>query len=103
MEFASSQPISVYPQCTSDLSFWLPENGDYSSSDFYDIVRGLAGDCVEQILCVDKFTHPKTKRTSHCYRIVYRHMEKTMRKTEVNILHKRIAEAVRNQLNVVIR
>ncbi|XP_043268886.1 probable phenylalanine--tRNA ligase, mitochondrial [Venturia canescens] len=97
------KPVSIYPPCTNDLSFWLPENGDYSSNDFYAIVREIAGDCIEQIECIDKFTHPGTKRTSHCYRIVYRHMEKTMRQTEVNIIHNKIAKAVTNELNVVVR
>lgn len=36
----------------------------------------IAGDLVESVEEVDKFTHPKTNRTSHCYRITYRSMDR---------------------------
>lgn len=44
--------VSLYPQCTQDLSFWLPENvqhEDLAENDFYDLVRNIAGDIVEQV------------------------------------------------------
>lgn len=43
------QPISIYPQCINDISFWLPKDGDYTSNDFYDLVRDIGGDTVEQV------------------------------------------------------
>lgn len=97
------KPISIYPQCISDISFWLPENGDYTSNDFYDLVRDIGGDTVEQISLVDIFTHPKKQQTSHCYRIVYRHMEKTLTQEEVNVIHKQIEKAAALKLNISIR
>lgn len=33
-------PVSKFPPCTNDISFWLPDE-DYSSNDFYDIVRSI--------------------------------------------------------------
>jgi len=64
-------------------------------NDFCDLVRDVAGDLVEDVsivrismvifsLCklsdslpqIDKFTHPKTQRTSLCYRINYRSMDR---------------------------
>ena len=46
-----SQAISKYPQCINDLSFWLPSGGDdeYSENDFYDLVRSVGGDVIEQV------------------------------------------------------
>ena len=44
--------VSQYPQCANDLSFWLPEQisiDQFSSNDFYDLVRDVAGDIVEQV------------------------------------------------------
>ncbi|CAG2057854.1 unnamed protein product [Timema podura] len=44
--------VSMYPQCINDISFWLPEDRLYSPNDFYDLVRSIAGDIVEQV-CFD--------------------------------------------------
>lgn len=97
------KPISIYPQCINDISFWLPEDGKFASNDFYDLVREIGGDIIEQIFLIDNFTHPKKQRTSHCYRIVYRHLEKTLTQEEVNIIHKNIEEQAAQKLNVSIR
>ncbi|XP_011343912.2 probable phenylalanine--tRNA ligase, mitochondrial [Ooceraea biroi] len=97
------KPISIYPTCTNDISFWLPEDGSYSSNDFYDIVRDRAGEFVERIILKDVFTHPQTKKTSHCYSIVYRHMERTLTQAEVNRVHRVIGEKAAAKLNVIIR
>ncbi len=91
----------MHPQCINDLSFWIPKN--FSSSDFYDLVRLVGGDVVEQVSLVDVFTHPKHQRTSHCYRIVYRHNEKTFTNEEVNTIHTTISDAAATQLGVEVR
>lgn len=95
------KPISQFPQCITDMSFWIPET--YMCNDYYDIVRTIGGDMVEQVKLIDTFVHPKTQRTSHCYRITYRHMEKTLEQQEVNKVHGRIADAAAEQLRVEIR
>ncbi|XP_011866566.1 PREDICTED: probable phenylalanine--tRNA ligase, mitochondrial [Vollenhovia emeryi] len=97
------KPVSVYPPCTNHMSFWLPEDGSYSSHDFYDIVREIGGDTIEQISLIDEFVHPKMKKTSHCYSVVYRHMERTLTQREVNRIHEKIERATVAKLNVVIR
>ncbi|XP_076239089.1 phenylalanyl-tRNA synthetase, mitochondrial isoform X2 [Calliopsis andreniformis] len=97
------KPISVYPQCKNDISFWLPEDGQYSEKDFYEIVRNIGRDIVEQILLKDQFTHPETKRVSHCYTIIYRHMERTLSKREVNNVHRYIGKTATEELGVTVR
>ena len=105
------QPISVYPQCVNDISFWLPardgddvgDDGRFSSTDFYEIVRSVGGDTVEQVALVDVFEEARTRRVSHCYRITYRDMMRTLTQAEVNTLHRRIEEASRSELGVTIR
>ncbi|XP_078037393.1 phenylalanyl-tRNA synthetase, mitochondrial [Augochlora pura] len=97
------KPISVYPQCKNDISFWLPKDGSYSSNDFYDIVRDVAGDIVEQIILKDIYSCPKTAQVSHCYTIVYRHMERTLTKQEVNLIHDKIKDFVTTKLHVRVR
>lgn len=43
--------VSQYPQCSNDISFWLPKAGSvpFSANDFYDLVRDVAGDIAEQV------------------------------------------------------
>lgn len=81
----------------------MPENKSYSSNDFYDIVRDIGGDRVEQVILKDEFTHPETKKLSHCYTIVYRHMERTLSKREVNNIHDQIAKLAAKKLHVTVR
>ena len=89
------------------MSFWLPTSGpeeeDYSENDFYDLVRSLGRDLIEQVDLVDEFVHPKSGRTSHCYRIVYRHMHRTLTQDEVNSVHHNIEAEAARLLGVEIR
>jgi phenylalanyl-tRNA synthetase alpha chain len=86
------------------LSFWLPEDATkFNSNDFFDIVRQIGGDLVEQVELIDVFENKKTKKKSHCYRIVYRSIDRVLSQSEVNILHKRIEKKAVELLNVVIR
>lgn len=94
------KPFSIYPQCINDMSFWIPLG--FSSNDFYDIVRSVGGDLVEQVQLIDDFTNKVGKR-SHCYRIVYRSHEKTLRQEEANQIHESIGKAAISQLHVQIR
>lgn len=46
------RPVSSYPQCTNDISFWLPSNltiENFANNDFYDLVRNVGGDIIEQV------------------------------------------------------
>ncbi|XP_052563420.1 probable phenylalanine--tRNA ligase, mitochondrial [Culex pipiens pallens] len=100
------KPISVYPQCVNDLSFWLPEDlsiETFSVNDFYDMVRNVGGEVVEQVTLIDKFKHPKSGKSSLCFRIVYRHMERTLTQAEVNVIHAKIGAEMVKDFNVVIR
>jgi phenylalanyl-tRNA synthetase alpha chain len=98
--------VSQYPQCVNDMSFWLPVEiplDAFSVNDFYDLVRDAAGDIVEQVTLVDKFTHPKTGRNSMCFRITYRHMERTLTKDEANEIHANISKELIEKFNVTLR
>ncbi|XP_036777102.1 phenylalanine--tRNA ligase, mitochondrial isoform X1 [Manis pentadactyla] len=93
------QPLSKYPAVINDIAFWLPSE-KYTENDFYDLVRTIGGDLVEKVDLIDKFEHPKTHKTSHCYRITYRHMERTLSQREVGRVHQAVQEAAVRLLGV---
>lgn len=97
------KPVSIFSPCVRDLSFWLPQSDTVSSTDFCDLVRTLAGDIVEQVSLIDEFTCRKTSRRSQCFRIVYRHMSRSLTGHEINGLHVLIAEAAVQELHVELR
>ncbi|XP_072416538.1 phenylalanine--tRNA ligase, mitochondrial isoform X1 [Chiloscyllium punctatum] len=93
------QPLSKYPPLVNDISFWIPKEG-YEENDFYDLVRNIGGDLVEKVNLIDQFTHPKTKKISHCYRVTYRHMERTLTQEEVCTIHRAIEKATVEKMGV---
>eukprot|EP00041_Stephanoeca_diplocostata_P032601 m.1050539 g.1050539 ORF g.1050539 m.1050539 type:complete len:455 (+) comp24175_c0_seq8:231-1595(+) len=78
------KPFSKYPACYKDLAFWVPD--DFSPNSFAEIVRGVAGDLVEEVKEIDQFRHPKTQRESRCYRTMYRAMDRNLTNEEINAL-----------------
>ena len=78
------QPVSQQPPCINDISFWIAEPDRYCANDFYDLVRTIGGDLVEQVSLFDEFFHPKKQLTSHAFRITYRSMDRPMTKDEVS-------------------
>jgi phenylalanyl-tRNA synthetase alpha chain len=69
-------PYSELPSQHKDISFWIPytqlEGTKWTKeNEFFELVREVGGDIVEQVTLQDSFVHPKTKITSHMYRILY--------------------------------
>ena len=82
----------------------MPENSEeFSPNTFYDLVRDYGNDIVEQVELIDQFVNPKTKLKSHCYRITYRSMSRTLTQKEVTEVHKLISQKVAEKYQVKIR
>ena len=95
------KPYSKYPPCYKDISFWLPD--DFEPNDFFECARGICGELVENIALVDEFTNPKKGKTSHCYRITYRSMDRSLTDDEVNAMQERLREKAAEVLGCELR
>ncbi|KAK9839299.1 hypothetical protein WJX81_006553 [Elliptochloris bilobata] len=96
------KPYSKYPACFKDVSFWLPETG-FTENNLCEVVRGAAGDLVEAVELIDAFTHPKTGRTSNCFRISYRSMERSLNDEEINAIQAQVREELTAKLGAELR
>ena len=96
------KPISSHPQLIFDISFWLPQQVFWCCNDFYDLVRNIGGDLIEQVKVIDEYTTKEGKK-SHTYRIVYRSHERMLSKDEVNVIHKQIERYVTDEWKVAMR
>ncbi|GAB2291683.1 hypothetical protein Dimus_025936 [Dionaea muscipula] len=95
------KPFSKYPPCYKDMSFWISDA--FTENNLCEVVRGIAGDLVEEVRLIDNFTNKKTGMTSHCYRIAYRSMERSLTDDEINELQWKVREEVESKLKVVLR
>lgn len=121
-QFSSSSPpkrfipFSKYPACFKDVSFWLrssssaaggasptPMQSSFHENDVMEIAREVCGDVIEDVRLTDEFVHPKTGRRSVCYRVNYRHLERTLTNDEANELHERFRRELVDKLGVELR
>ncbi|GAA5803856.1 hypothetical protein HPULCUR_009341 [Helicostylum pulchrum] len=95
-------PFSKFPPCIKDISFWLPE-GEWHENDFCELIRGEAGDIVENVQLIDDFRHPKNNKRSLCYRINYRSMDRNVTNDEINEIQEKVRRVVQEQFKVELR
>ncbi|KAI0256696.1 phenylalanyl-tRNA synthetase [Lactifluus subvellereus] len=96
------KPYSKYPASYRDVSFWKPDS-DMHDNDLYDVVRDVAGDLVEDVAIIDRFTHPKTQRRSLTVRVVYRSFDRSLVNDEVNVLQSQVVSRLKERIGVEIR
>jgi phenylalanyl-tRNA synthetase alpha chain len=102
-EITKFQPYSKYPPCFKDISFWVDDEKSYHVNELNDLLRQLGGDLIETVELVDQFTHPKTNRESHCYRITYRSMDRSLTNGEIDTLQEQVRDKIQAELNVELR
>jgi phenylalanyl-tRNA synthetase alpha chain len=95
------KPYSKYPPCYKDITFYIPDT--FCENDFLEIIRNVTGDLVEDVKCIDTFTNTKTNKTSKCFRILYRHMDKTLTNEEINVFQVKIRQLAQENLNLELR
>src|SRR3989344_5556425 len=96
--------VSPYPPITRDISFIV--DNQFVPNDYFDLIRDIGGDIVEQVELLDKFEDENKfgpGRTSYTYRVVYRSPERTLTLTEIEPLQKKLYEQTRLQYNAELR
>lgn len=106
-QFAASQmktkfkTYSKYPMCYKDIAFWI--SPEFTENSFCELVRGIGGDLVEEVVLIDSFTNKKTNKTSNCFRVVYRSMDRSLTDEEINALQEKVRSEVASVLKVELR
>ena len=96
------ESYSKYPPCLKDMSFWLAED-EFIENDLSELVREVAGDLVERMELIDSFVHPKTGRSSHCYRITYRSMDRSLTNEEIDVMQEQVRSLTQQRFGVELR
>lgn len=90
------KPISIYPQSPKDCSFWVDNAPNWCENDFYDLVREVGNEIIEQVYLIDQYVS-KEGRRSNTFRIIYRSHERTLTRKEAVQVHERIKEELRKR------
>jgi phenylalanyl-tRNA synthetase alpha chain len=96
--------VSKYPSVLRDISFIVRK--DVVPNRFYDIVRELGGDLVEEVRLTDSYendTKLGADKKSYTFRIIYRSFERTLTNEEINEVHRKIEKLTEQDLQAVIR
>ncbi|GAX80523.1 hypothetical protein CEUSTIGMA_g7961.t1 [Chlamydomonas eustigma] len=98
---ARFKPYSKFPPCYKDMAFWT--SPEFSENNLCELVRGIGGDLVEEVVLIDSFTSPKNNKTSNCYRITYRSMNRSLTDEEINALQDKVRADTAEKLKVQLR
>lgn len=96
--------VSKYPPITRDISFVV--NKDFVPNDYFDLIRDLGGDTVEQVELLDKYENAEkfgSDKVSYTYRIVYRSNERTLTTEEIDPIQDKIYKQTAEQFRAELR
>ena len=96
--------VSKYPPITRDVSFVV--GSDFVPNDYFDLIRDLGGDLVEQVELLDKYENAEKfgpNKVSYTYRIVYRSNERTLITEEIDPVQRKIYEETAKQFKAESR
>lgn len=102
-EISKFKSYSKFPTCFKDFSFYLDEKEGFVETDFHELVRNIGGDIVEEVRLIDVFKNQKTSLVSHCYRVNFRDMDRSLTNEEINDIQFKIREGIVNDLHLKLR
>jgi len=98
-EITKFKPFSKHPACHKDVSMWVPKG--FHQNNLSAVIREVAGDLVEDVKLIDQFK--KDDRESHCYRINYRALDRSLTNEEINVMQNEVRKRLTDELGVKIR
>lgn len=95
--------VSKYPPITRDISFLVEPS--FVPNDYFDLIRDIGGDLVEQVELLDKYENKEKFRDkiSYTYRIVYRSPERTLKTEEIEPLQNKLIAETKTKFKAQIR
>ena len=96
--------VSKFPPITRDISFIVDKS--FVPNDYFDLIRDLGGDLVEEVRLLDKYVSPKKfgqGKLSYTYRIIYRKSDRTLLSGEVDKISEKIYSETAKQFNAELR
>src|SRR3990167_5057160 len=96
--------VSKYPPITRDISFVV--SNDFIPNNYFDLIRDLGGDLVEQVELLDKYENVEKfgkDKISYTYRIVYRSNERTLTTEEIDPIQVKIYNQTAEQFKAELR
>ncbi|MBI2446892.1 MAG: hypothetical protein HYV51_03750 [Parcubacteria group bacterium] len=98
------QEVSKFPPITRDISFIVDKK--FIPNDYFDLIRDLGSDLVEEVKLLDKYSNQKkfgTDKLSYTYRIIYRKGDRTLLSVEVDKIQKKIYNKTAERFNAELR
>jgi phenylalanyl-tRNA synthetase alpha chain len=96
--------VSKFPPITRDISFVVGK--DFVPNNYFDLIRDLGGDLVEQVELLDKYENVEkfgADKISYAYRIIFRSNERTLVASEIDEIMKKIYIETQKQFNAELR
>ncbi len=96
--------VSKFPPITRDISFAV--NADFVPNDYFDLIRDIGGDIVEEVSLLDKYENSEkfgVGKISYTYRIVYRSNERTLTIEEISPIQDKIIDGTKKQFQAEVR
>mgnify|MGYP001589051120 CR=1 FL=1 len=81
-------------------------NKNFVPNDYFDLIRDLGGDLVEEVELLDKYSDSEkfgSDKLSYTYHIVYRSGDRTLLSDEVDKIQKKIYGETAKQFNAELR